>query len=214
MVASRLFPFARSRVSRKLLRCAIARIAVLVVGLALVDAASAAILVLDQDAVTAAVTRRLFPDGGRRMFAGSMNSCSHAYAEQPSIVFRGGRIVLRMRFAGRAGVDTGSGCVGGSEAFFTTLSGQPYVQGETIGIRDVRMEEGKREYRELLEPLMRRQLPSLLGSNLRQELARFLDATVPDFHLDVTQFQLQDVSAADGALSVRFEFALHGRGRR
>jgi hypothetical protein len=192
---------------------ALASLAILALA-ALADSALAATVVLDEAAVTAAVTRRLFTDGGRRLLAGSASDCSHAYAERPSIAFRGGRIVLRMRFAGSAGMSTANGCVGASDAFFATLSGQPYVQGETIGIRDVRMEEGKREYRELLEPMLRRQLPALLGSNLRQELARYLDATVADFRLDVTQFQLQDVSASGGALAIRFDFALHARSRQ
>jgi len=208
----RLFPVARSRIFALLdVRAILLAITLL---LSAIGAPSAATLVLDQDAVTAAVTRRLFTNDGRRMLAGTVDSCSHAYAERPAIAFRGGRIVLRMRFAGRAGVNTSGGCVGAADAFFATLSGQPYVQGDTIGIRDVRMEEGKREYRELLEPLLRRQLPALLGSNLRQEFARFLDASVADFRLDVTLFQLQDVSASDGALTVRFDFALHGRSRQ
>src|SRR5689334_21890537 len=96
----------------------------------LTDAASAATLLLDQDAVTAAVRRRLFTDDGRRLLAGSASTCSYAYAERPAITFRGGRIVLRVRFAGSAGVNTASGCVGASDAFFAALSGQPYVQGE------------------------------------------------------------------------------------
>ena len=90
------------------------------------------------------------------------------------------------------------------------MSGEPYANGEKISVRDVRVEEGKKEYRSLLEPLLRRQLPELLGSNLRQELTRYLDGNIAEFRMAVTEFQLQNVTASDGVLTVRFDFALQG----
>jgi len=70
------------------------------------------------------------------------------------------------------------------------------------------MEEGKQEYRALLEPLLRRQLPALIGSNLRGELTRYLESSVQDFRMTVREFHLQEVTASDGVLTVRFDFAL------
>jgi hypothetical protein len=173
-------------------------------------ASDAASVALHQDAVTSAVTRRLFTDNGRKMLAGNPSSCNYAYAERPSISFHNGRIYLRMQFSGRAGVVVNGTCAGASEAFPTTVSGEPYANGENISVRNVRVEEGKKEYRALLEPLLRRQLPQLLGSNLRQELTRYLDGNIAEFRMAVTEFQLQNVTASDGVLTVRFDFALQG----
>ena len=180
----------------------------LVIGALASASADAAIITLGQDAVTAAVQRRLFTDKGRRVLAGDVASCNHAYAEQPAVAFRAGRIVLRLRFAGRAGVSSNGRCMGPSDAFAATVSGQPVIEGDTISVRDVRMEEGKQEYRALLEPLLRRQLPALIGSNLRGELTRYLESSVQDFRMTVREFHLQEVTASDGVLTVRFDFAL------
>jgi hypothetical protein len=169
----------------------------------------AAIITLGQDAVSAAVVRRLFTDKGRRVLAGDVSSCNYAYVEQPAVAFRGGRIVLRLRFAGRAGLSSNGRCMGASDAFPATVSGQPVIEGDTISMRDVRMEEGKQEYRALLEPLLRRQLPALIGSNLRGEFTRHLESSIQDFRMAVREFRLQDVTASDGVLTVRFDFALN-----
>jgi len=166
-----------------------------------------------QDVVTAAVARRIFVDDGRKMLAGTVGSCTYAYAEQPAVTFRGGRVYLRMHFSGRAGLNVNGACMGPAESFHATLSGQPHAEGETIGLRDVRMDEGKKEYRNLLEPLLRRQIPALLGSNLRSELSRYLDSNIADFRMLVKDFQLQDVTANDGVLQVRFDFSLQAARR-
>ena len=169
----------------------------------------AAIVALGQDAVSAAVVRRLFTDQGRRVLAGDVASCNYAYVEQPVVAFRTGRIVLRLRFAGRAGLSSNGRCMGASDAFAATVSGQPVIEGDTISVRDVRMEEGKQEYRALLEPLLRRQLPALIGSNLRGEFTRHLESSVQDFRMAVREFRLQEVTASDGVLTVRFDFVLN-----
>lgn len=163
--------------------------------------------------MTAAVAHRLFTEQGRRILAGSAGTCNYAYVEQPAVAFRGGRIVLRLHFAGRAGLVSSGRCMGASDAFAASVSGQPVIEGDAIGVRDVRMEEGKQEYRALLEPLLRRQLPALLGSNLRNELARYLDSSIQDFRMTVRDFKLQEVSAQDGGLTIRFDFALQGSPR-
>src|SRR5207249_8045267 len=65
---------------------------------ATVDGAS---VTLHQDAVTTAVTRRLFTDNGRRMLGGVASSCNYAYAERP--VVKIGRASCRERVEGAVG---------------------------------------------------------------------------------------------------------------
>jgi hypothetical protein len=202
------FPNRSRRIVRPVMAATVAAVAA-AAGLGSQGAAAAS-LAFQQDGVTAVVQNRLFTDRGKRVLAGNINSCIYAYAEQPVVTFRSGRIFMRMHLSGRAGVSVNGACVGPAEAFHATLSGQPYIDGETISVRDVRLEEGKREYRGLLEPLLRQQLPSLLGSNLRMELGRYLEGSQSDFRMAVTQFQLQDVVATDGWFSVRFDFAIQG----
>jgi hypothetical protein len=183
-------------------------IRLLLLGVLASSPVEAAVVALGQDAVSAAVVRRLFTDHGRRVLAGDVSSCNYAYVEQPVVTFRGGRIQLRLRFAGRAGLSSNGRCMGASDAFGAMVSGQPAIEGDTISVRDVRMEEGKQEYRTLIEPLLRRQLPALIGSNLRGELSRYLESSVHDFRMAVREFRLQDVTANDGVLTIRFDFAL------
>lgn len=169
---------------------------------------AAATIALHQDAVTAAVAHRLFTSNGKRMLSGSLASCTYVYLEQPAVTFRDRRLFLRAHLAGRAGLKMNGSCMGAGDAFYTTVSGQPYVNGETIALKDFRLDEGKAEYRGLLVPLLQQQIPSLLGLNLRDELTKLLQNNSSEFKVTLMQFQLIDVTALDGLLTVRFDFAL------
>lgn len=169
---------------------------------------AAATIALHQDAATAIVVRRLFTNNGKRMLSGSLASCTYVYLEQPAVAFRDGRLVLRVHLAGHAGVVVKGSCVGAGDAFYTTVSGQPHVEGETIGLRNFRVDEGKAEYRGLLEPLLQQQIPSLLGLNLREELNKLFQNNASEIKVTLLHFQLLDVAARDGLLTVHFDFAL------
>ena len=142
------------------------------------------------------------------MLTGSVASCNYAYLARPAVTLKDGRLYLRMRLAAHAGVSMGGRCQGAGDAFFTTVSGQPYVAADSIGLRDFRMEEGRDMYKGLLEPLLRRQVPALLGVNLKEELAKTAQSHAPDFRMTVSHFQLRDAIARDSYLTVRFDFSL------
>ena len=63
-------------------------------------------------------------------------------------------------------------------------------------------------YRGLLEPLLRQQIPALLGLNLRHELTKMFQNNAAEARMTLTQFQLLEVTAKDGLLAVRFDFSL------
>ena len=170
--------------------------------------ARAASIAIHQDIVTANVTRRLFTDNGRRMLSGSIPSCNYAYIERPSVTLRDGRLFLRMRLVANAGISVGGACKGAGDSFVTTVSGQPYVAADSVGLRDFRLEEGREMYRGLLDPLLRQQIPSLLGVNLRDELTRMFQSHTPEYKVTLSQLQLQDAVAREGYLTVRFDFAV------
>ena len=184
------------------------RAAIILLALPASSLAPAASITLQQDTATAIVASRLFTDNGRRIISGSIASCSYVYLEQPQITFHDRRLVLRVHLVGQVGVRSGSGCLGTGDAFHTTVSGQPYVTGERVGLREFRMDEGKPEYRRLLEPLLQQQIPALLSFNLREELNRLLAKNATELRLTLQQFQLQEVKVADGQLALRFDFAL------
>ena len=170
--------------------------------------ATAATIALHQDAVSLAVAQRLFTSNGKRVLSGNLASCNYVYLEQPVVTFRDRRLFLRVHLAGRVGMKASGNCVGAGDAFYTTVSGQPVIAGETVALNDFRMDEGRPEYRKLLEPFLRQQIPSLLGLNLREELAKGLQNSGSAFKLALTGFQLLDVAAGEGMLTIRFDFAL------
>lgn len=179
----------------------------LIVAAAVSDALAATIQ-LHQDAATSLVARRLFTDNGRRVLTGDPASCTYAYLERPAVAFRDGRLILRVHLAGRAGLRVNGSCVGAGDAFYTTVSGQPYVAGETIALRDMRLDEGKPEYRQLVESLLQQQVRTLLGVNLRDELNKVAQSNTTEVRMTLTQFKLIDIAARDALLTVRFDFAL------
>lgn len=174
---------------------------------------AAATIALQQDAVTSVIARRLFANEGKRMLSGTVETCSYAYLEQPAVTLRDGRLFLRVHLVGQAGLKVSGKCMGAGDALYTTVSGQPYINGESIGLKDFRVDEGKTAYRALLEPFLNRQIPSLLGVNLREELAKVFQNNQYDLKITLPQFQLIDVKARDGLLTVSFDFALQAHKR-
>jgi len=173
---------------------------------------AAATLALHQDAVTAVVAQRLFTSNGKRMLSGSLASCTYVYIEKPAVAFRDRRLFLRVHVAGQVGLRSGGNCIGKGDAFHATVSGLPAIDGDKIALKDLRMDEGRAEYRGLLEPLLRQQIPSLLGLNLREEISKGLQNSGSPLKLALTEFRLLDVMVGTGMLTIRFDFALQAGG--
>lgn len=170
--------------------------------------ANATTIALHQDVVKNSIVKRMFADNGRRVLSGAIGSCNYAFLERPAVTLRDGRLYLRMHLVAQAGISVRGTCKGTGDAFATTISGQPFVNGEAIGIRDFRLEEGRDLYKSLLDPLMRTQIPALLGVNLRDELGKMFQNHAPDYRITVSQLQLQDVAAREGYLTIRFDVSL------
>src|SRR5213593_4303612 len=79
--------------------------------------AAAASVALHQDFVTASIARRLFTDNGRRILTGSIASCGYVYLDSPKATLKDGRLFLRMRLTGHAGVSARGACVGAGDSF-------------------------------------------------------------------------------------------------
>ena len=170
--------------------------------------AHASTLAIHQNALTTVIVKRLFADSGRRVLSGAIGSCNYAYLERPAVTLRDGRLFLRMHLVAQAGIVVGGQCRGAGDSFMTTISGQPYVSADGLSIRDFRLEEGRDVYKGLLDPLLRRQVPALLGVNVRDELTRGLQNQAPDFRFSVAQLAMQEATARDGYLTIRFDLAL------
>ena len=170
--------------------------------------AQASTLAIHQNALTTVISKRLFTDSGRRVLSGAIGSCNYAYLERPAVTLRDGRLFLRMHLVAQAGIIVSGQCRGAGDSFMTTISGQPYVSADGVSIRDFRLEEGRDLYKGLLDPLMRRQVPALLSVNVRDELTRGLQNQAPDFRFSVAQLAMQEATARDGYLTIRFDLAL------
>ena len=182
--------------------------AIVAVMCACVTGTHASTLAIHQNAVTTVIFKRLFADNGRRLLTGAIGSCNYAYLERPAVTLRDGRLFLRMHVVAQAGIIVSGQCRGAGDAFMTTISGQPYVTADGVSIRDFRLEEGRDLYKNLLDPLLRRQVPALLSANLRDELTRGLQNQAPDFRFSVAQLAIQDATARDGYLTIRFDLGL------
>jgi hypothetical protein len=92
------------------------------------------------------------------------------------------------------------------------LSGQPYLERtDTLGIRDVKLEEGKEAYRPLLELFLQSIASKALGWNLRQELSKILQGTQTPYDVTVPVLTVQSVKAESNALTVLLDFVLEAR---
>ena len=170
----------------------------------------AAEIVLFQSALATAVRRDVFGPAGKRTLSGNPAGCSYAVVEQPETTLGNGRLHLRARFTGRAAIKMGNDCVGPGDAFWLEVSGVPAVDGDTLRITNVRLDEGKAIYRPLLERLIRESVAGAVQINLRTEIQKVLGGAGP-YKATVPKLTIAGVSTTDAAITINFDFRLEAR---
>lgn len=174
-------------------------------------AAQAAEIVLHPSAVDASLRREVFNRNGRYVLSGDPRTCAWAGVDSPQSSFRDGRYFLRMRFQSSAAVLVNNQCVGGGDQFWMTISAEPFAQGETIGLRDARLEEGKEVYRPLIQLFLTNIAPSAIRLNLRDEVARMLTDPRNPYTVSVPMIAVQSLTVRENRLDVKFDFRLEAK---
>lgn len=145
------------------------------------------------------------------MLSGDPATCVYATLDSPSTQFRDGRVYVRARFAGATAALVNGRCVGSGDTFWLTVSAAPAVAGETVGLRDPRLEEGNDVYRPLIELFLTAFAPRALNVNLRDEVTKLLRDPRVQFQVTVPKIDVQSAAIRDGALNIRFDFRLEAR---
>lgn len=173
--------------------------------------AQAAEIVLYPSAVDATLRREVFNRNGRYVLSGDPRTCAWAGLDSPATTFRDGRVFLRMRFQASTAVPVNNQCVGGGEQFWVTLSAEPFVNGELVGLHNARLEEGKDAYRPLLEIFLRNVAPSAINVNVRDEVTRMLKDPRNPWTVTLPRLDVQSAAVRDGGLAIGFDFRLEAR---
>lgn len=187
---------------------------VLLAGCVLVVAAAqvrAAEIVLHPSAVDATLRREVFNRNGRYVLSGDPRTCAWAGVDSPQSSFRDGRYYLRVRFQSSAAVPLNNQCVGGGDQFWMTISAEPFAQGETVGLRNARLEEGKEVYRPLIQLFLTNVAPSAIRINLRDEVGKMLSDPRNPYTVSVPMIEVQSVAVRENRLDVKFDFRLEAR---
>lgn len=72
------------------------------------------------------VKEQMFTTEGRRYVRGSASKkCSYAYMQDPHLAASGSRLVLKVHFDGRSGMNVLGGCVGLGDTFDLTITAKP-----------------------------------------------------------------------------------------
>ena len=101
-------------------------------------------------------------EGGRRYLQGGPDeTCAYALIQEPRVSAIGARLQLRFLFAGRAGKQVGSKCVGAGHNFDITLSGVPRYADGDIFLDEAKFEADHKLF-DVFSKLIERQLAPLL----------------------------------------------------
>ena len=113
-------------------------------------------------------------EGGRRYLqGGAEETCAYAFIQEPRVSAIGARLQLRFLFAGRAGKQVGSKCVGAGDNFDIVVSGVPrYADGDLF--LDGAKFESEHKMFEVFSKLIERQLAPLLRIRARPHVESFI----------------------------------------
>ena len=109
---------------------------------------------------------------GRYYLHGNPGSPCQVYAQDPQVSFRQNRIVIRVATHGKLGAVLYGTCFGVPVDSTAVVSLVPVAAGESIGFRDVRLEQlsDSSELNVLLLPFLQNQLPQQLQINAAELL--------------------------------------------
>lgn len=154
---------------------------------------------------------------GRRYLSGSERTpCDYAYLEQPRLQARDGKVRLTVHLRARRGLALLKGCLGVPVSPQVTITGDPFLDGEALGLRNVAVErlDGSLEslpvIRQLLLSFVRRQLPAEFRYAFRSELDRALGqlSQAQGLTARFARFRTDHVQAAGDAVTLTGDFTL------
>jgi hypothetical protein len=173
--------------------------------------ANGAEIALAASAFDKALRKEAFKRDGKLLLTGAPGECTYAYLETPTSAFRGGRLIIRAHFSGRAGVVVAGNCVSAGEAFWVTVSGRPVLRQDVLALEDVRVDEAKAEYRQLLAQALPSHMTNALNINLREELLKLLRSGDVGYALTLPRLLITGVESEADFLRLRFDFTLEAR---
>ncbi len=120
------------------------------------------------------IVSKFLTEGGRRYLQGGPEeTCAYAFIQEPRVSSIGARLELRFLFAGRAGKQVGSKCVGAGDNFDIVVSGVPrYADGDLF--LDEAKFESEHKLFEVFSKLIERQLAPLLRIRANPHVESFV----------------------------------------
>ena len=134
-------------------------------------------LTVSRQALERTLKQRLFDGpGGRRFLKGGAHSASFVSIEDPHLIFKQERIVVRVTAHARLGKTLGGKWLGVSVTLPAEVSVVPDADGENLGFREARLDmvSDRREIDFVLAPFLRRKVPQ----NMRVDAADMLRKTL------------------------------------
>ena len=193
-----------------------ARLAGLLLGLSgallsLTAAGQASEITIEHTAIEKMLMDQVYVDRGR-FHVMPEAQCQYAYLTSPAVSIAGGRVRIKTRLTGMFGALVGGQCSGMSDAFDVTVSAVPYFSGESLGLKDVRVEEvGNPVYQPVLQALMTQTVAPALEINLRQGLQRLLSDARAPYAVVIGRLDVSDIRAEGNRLSARLSFDMLAR---
>jgi hypothetical protein len=184
------------------------RTVVTLLGLALALTPCRAVqLTITRAALEKTLRQQLFnsPDGRYYIKGKAGTGCSIS-ASDPHLTFRDDRILVKMKAHAKVGQSVGGACLGVPISVPAEVSMLPVAEGESIGFRDARLEKatGLREIDFVLEPFLRRKVPTSMTVNaadlLRKALAN--SAATSGYKVSLTSLTIHSIVIQGDSLVV------------
>lgn len=150
-------------------------VAVGLAALAVPRGATAAEVTIAYGAIERVLVAGVFTQGGRYYLEGAPeSSCRFAFVQEPKLSASGGRLVVRLVFSGRAGVEVKGRCIGPGDTLQLAVSGVPVYSDGEILLSQLEVAAPESRYFSAVRGLVQSQLAQRLRYPLRAELERAL----------------------------------------
>jgi hypothetical protein len=159
------------------------------------------------------LAQQVFTDEGRKYVrANRASRCSFAYLEQPEVGAENGRLRIRARFTGRAGVDLFGRCMSLGDSFVAVIRATPYYKDGAVWLKAVEVSSEDRDglYVRRVRAEMARSLSTQFSYRVADEARRILEqpATGAMWKQQMMSFDVRDIRVTQDAVVANVEFTL------
>jgi hypothetical protein len=168
--------------------------------------AAAADIEISYTSLERIIVERMMTEGGRYYMEGTpSDTCQYAFVQEPKVDSEGGRLRIRVLFAGSAGKLVGERCVGLGDNFDLEVTGVPTYSEGVFFLDALKIQAPDTAYFKIVAPLIEKSMAEKLRYPLRERLdyaASWVSSNTSSGKISLDSLQIEEIEVGEASIRI------------